>query len=263
MPHGGTLLVETSMVDLDEAYAAEHLGVAPGRYVRIAISDTGIGRDKQTLSRIFEPFFTTKDPSKGIGLGLAQVYAIVRRARGSVWVYSEEKRGTTVKLYLPEHEVGASGADALPRAPIPRRACSGETVLVLEDEALVRSAVEAALVREGYAVRAPTDVSEALAFASRGERIDVIVADIVMPELSGPELVAQIRKHHPSTPVLFVSGYSDLAALQHGLPADAAFLQKPIAPGLLARKVRQLIDGSTHAQASEREPPGGACDPDA
>ncbi|MBX3183535.1 MAG: response regulator [Polyangiaceae bacterium] len=244
MPRGGRLILETSWIELNESYAEDHYNVAPGDYVLIAVSDTGVGIEKELISRIFEPFFTTKEAGKGTGLGLSMVYANVKRAGGHIWVYSEEGRGTTFKIYLPVLPSVQVAARPKISHPEHRGARDQEAILLLEDEDLVRAAVSAILTRDGYRVITPASVAEALRIAREGEPFALILTDIVMPEYGGPEMVAMIHEHRPGVPVIFMSGYSDLASSEHGIPQGAVFLQKPVAPVELKRKVREVLDAA-------------------
>jgi PAS domain S-box-containing protein len=241
MPDGGTLTIETANVDLAEEYARRHLGVAPGPYVLMAVSDTGVGMTPEVQAHIFEPFFTTKGPEKGTGLGLATVYGIIKQSGGNIWVYSEPGKGATFKVYLPRVDGKAHGA-LVEAAPDPRRA--HETVLLVEDDDKVREVVSLALREAGYAVLEARGGSAALALGqARRDPIDLLVTDLVMPGMGGRELVERWRARHPETRVLFMSGYTDATVHQQGgLPPEAAFIQKPFAPSAIARKVRELLE---------------------
>jgi CheY-like chemotaxis protein len=239
MPHGGRLTIETSDAELDEAYARRHIGVRPGRYVMLAVSDTGSGMDPQTLSRIFEPFFTTKPAGKGTGLGLATVYAIVRQWGGTTWVYSEVGKGTVFKIYLPRSseavtaDVVSSSSEAL--------ALGSETVLLVEDEDSVRELARELLTARGYTVLAAASAEEALSRYGRDSRpLDILVTDLVMPHMSGRELAKAFAALHPETKVLFMSGYSDLT---NGVAeVEGHFLQKPFTAASLLKKVREILN---------------------
>jgi nitrogen-specific signal transduction histidine kinase/CheY-like chemotaxis protein len=241
MPEGGTLTVETTNVDLSEDYARRHLGVVPGPYVQLAVSDTGVGMTPEVQAHIFEPFFTTKTPEKGTGLGLATVYGIIKQSGGNIWVYSEPGRGTTFKVYLPRVDETAPANVLVDPPPDPRR--GQETVLLVEDDDKVREVVSLALRDAGYTVLEAHGGVAALALAGRREPIHLVITDLVMPGMSGRELVEQWRERHPETRALFMSGYTDATApRQGGLGSDAAFIQKPFAPNALARKVREVLD---------------------
>jgi two-component system cell cycle sensor histidine kinase/response regulator CckA len=241
MPRGGRLTIGVQRVHLDEQYVQSHLSVSPGPYVVLSVSDTGCGMEGSTLSRVFEPFFTTKEQGKGTGLGLAMVYGIVKQSGGDVWVYSEPGRGTTFKVYLP----AADGTAAEPVAPEANGALRGsETILVTEDEPMLRSLVRITLEEHGYQVLAVDGVREAAELMDRREQpIDLLLTDVVMPGMSGRELADRMRAARPETKVLFMSGYTDDAVVRHGvLHEGAAFLQKPFSPTVLARKVREVLD---------------------
>jgi len=242
MPDGGKLTIETKNVYLDEAYARKHVSVRPGRYVMLAISDTGHGMDDATQQQIFEPFFTTKEVGKGTGLGLSTVYGIVRQSGGNVWVYSEVERGTTFKIYLPLIEEETESAEqgvGLPDLPQ-----GTETVLVVEDNDAVRELARDILEIEGYTVLEASHGSGALQICERQEEpIDLLITDVVMPEMSGRQLVAQLSHKCADVKVLYMSGYTDNAIVHHGvLDADTNFIQKPFTPDALARKVREVLD---------------------
>jgi CheY-like chemotaxis protein len=242
MPHGGKLTIETANVDLDEHYVHLHPIVPPGRYVMLAVSDTGIGMDDKTKAHLFEPFFTTKELGKGTGLGLSTIYGIVKQSNGFIWVYSEPGRGATFKVYLPREE-GESGA--FEQHEKEELGLQGvETILVVEDDTSVRSLVIRALCKRGYTVLEASTGKEALRTAQEFEgKIHLLLTDVVMPEMSGKALAAQIETARPGIKVLFVSGYTNNAIVHHGvLDSNVAFLQKPFTTDVLARKVREVID---------------------
>ena len=241
----GRLTIETMNVVLDEAYTAgKSVGsLRPGEYAALVVSDTGHGMDRATLGRIFEPFFTTKGVGQGTGLGLSTVYGIVKQSGGFIWVYSEPGLGTTFKLYFPVVPTSPGATD--PREPAPT-ARDNETVLVAEDEAMVRGIMARTLRDCGYTVleaadgRAVLDIMEAEA-----GRVSLIVADVVMPDLGGREMAAQLAERWPDVPVLFTSGYTGMDVVHRGLLDEGQeFLQKPLAPEALARKVREMVDAS-------------------
>lgn len=248
MPTGGRLTIETADVELDASYAATHLDCKAGRHVMLAMTDTGCGMTPAVMARIFEPFYTTKEVGKGTGLGLSQVFGIVQQSGGCVHVYSEPGHGTTFKIYLP------AVAEAAP-APSPaasRLAASGtETVLLVEDEAGVRGLARTSLQMHGYTVLTAVDGQDALrvAEAHRGP-LDLVLTDVVMPNLSGPALAAALAARFPRLKVLFMSGYTDDAVVRHGLiEAEVAFIQKPYTPMALVQKVRQVLDEPPRAGA--------------
>ena len=243
MPTGGKLVIETADAELTEQYAELHQAVIPGRYVMLAVSDTGVGMNAQTKARIFEPFFTTKEKGKGTGLGLSTVYGIVKQSGGYVWVYSEPGHGTTFKLYLPRVD-----APAEPQAP-PRETATltgTETILLAEDDEILRPLTKGLLARLGYTVLDAESAEQALAVAgARQGPIHLLVADVVMPGASGRELARRLAQSRPETRVLYVSGYTDDAIVHHGmLEPGLKFLQKPFTPAVLARKVREVLDST-------------------
>ncbi len=246
MPKGGTLTVETANVDLSPDYAGRHLGVTPGPYVLMAVSDTGVGMNAEVQAHIFEPFFTTKGPEKGTGLGLATVYGIIKQSGGNIWVYSEPGKGATFKVYLPRVDGGAPGTVLLDPPEPPGR--GHETVLLVEDDDKVREVVAIALRDAGYTVLEARSGALALVHADEHrEPIHLVITDLVMPGMSGRELVERWRSRHPETRALFMSGYTDATAHQQGgLPVGAAFIQKPFAPSALARRVREVLERPDH-----------------
>jgi signal transduction histidine kinase len=242
MPAGGTLTLETGNADLDENYAQEHAGVRPGSYVMLAVSDTGIGMDSETQAHIFEPFFTTKEDGKGSGMGLATVYGVLQQSGGHIWVYSEPGRGSTFKLYLPRVEEAAeTAAKTQPPAPTIR---GTETILVAEDDRQVRDLAVAILKACGYLVLVLDSALEAERVCQQHQgSIDLLLTDVIMREMSGPDLAQRLKKLRPQTKVLFMSGYTDAAIVHQGvLDPGIAFLPKPFTPSSLAGKVRQVLD---------------------
>ena len=260
MPRGGSLTIETSNVELAvaERSAERRVTIPPGSYVRIAVSDTGIGIDERTRTRIFEPFFTTKEPGKGTGLGLSTVYGIVKQSGGYIWVYSEPDAGTTFKIYLPRvaAEAGERPERAAPSGGDAGVAAASETILLVEDDAAVRGVSRRILMQHGYTVLEASNGAEALRLCAETARpIDLIVSDMVMPEMNGPELARQIRERHPGTALLFMSGYTRDAALRQSfLEPGTAFIEKPFTPLALARRVREVLD----ARAGLPQPALGA-----
>jgi len=245
MPKGGTLTIETANVDLDEAYADRHETFRSGPYVLVAVSDTGCGMDVRTRSHIFEPFFTTKEPGKGTGLGLATVYGIVKQSDGYVWVYSEPGHGATFKVYLPRltHEPDKGSAEVERVMPPP----GTETILLVEDEEVVRALVGDILRGNGYKVLIAGQSKEAFRISGQYEGpIHLLVADVVMPGMSGREVAERLASSRPRMKVLYISGYTDDAMVRHGVQAEGmAFLQKPFTPAALLRKVRDVLGGAT------------------
>jgi PAS domain S-box-containing protein len=241
MPVGGKLTMETSNVDIDETSAKEHLGTYPGPHVMLAVSDTGIGMDRATQARIFEPFFTTKEMGKGTGLGLSTVFGIVQQSGGSIWVYSEPGRGTSFKIYFPRVDAAADEARATRR---PTKLRGTETVLLVEDDGQVRAVACGILRRSGYKVLEARNGGEAMLLCeSHPDPIHLLISDVVMPLMSGPELARRVAGTRPEMKVLCMSGYTDDSIVRHGVvDSDVAYLQKPITPENLTRKVREVLD---------------------
>jgi PAS domain S-box-containing protein len=256
MPEGGTLVLETANVDLDDQYVATHIGVKPGRYVRLAVSDTGVGMSKSIQARVFEPFFTTKEKGKGTGLGLATVFGIVQQAGGSIQLYSEQGRGTTFKIYLPRIDPSPEGSAV--RGDAVQFARGVETILLVEDEDQLRKVAAGILRRSGFRVLEGASGSDALSIIEKNTySIELLMTDVVMPRMNGKELAERIRAQRPDIKILFTSGYTD-GILEGQLPTGAAFLQKPFSPGALTTKIRELLDGT--GVATQR-PPGDVADP--
>jgi PAS domain S-box-containing protein len=242
MPQGGRLTIETHNEIIGDDDARRHALFQPGAYVMIAVSDTGHAIDPKILPHIYEPFFTTKEPGKGTGLGLSTVYGIVKQSGGFIWVYSEIGHGTTFKIYLPQID-GEAGAEAPP--PLLAEPARGiETVLVVEDDEPVRKFTCAALRRLGYQVFEAVNAGEALlACERRTEAISLLVTDVVMPHMSGPQLAERLKGIQPTMRVLYTSGYTDDAVVRHGLLDQSMdFLQKPFAASVLGQKVRDVLD---------------------
>jgi signal transduction histidine kinase/CheY-like chemotaxis protein len=247
MPTGGKLIVETQPTELDDCYATAHPDVTPGPYVLVAVTDTGCGMSKDTLEHIFEPFFTTKDPGKGTGLGLATVYGIVKQSRAHITVYSELEKGTTFKIYFPSLDKAIPLSRSLPFAAAPK----GEgTVLLVEDEPALRVLAAESLRKLGYNVLQAANGLEALAVADRYiGHIGIVVTDVVMPRLGGPELVARLREKRDGFSVIFMSGYTELAALENSKIGHAVLLNKPFSTEVLARKIRDVQENGSDVVA--------------
>jgi PAS domain S-box-containing protein len=245
MPEVGRLTIETANIELDGENARWNVGVHPGRYVMLAVNDTGCGMDTQTRERVFEPFFTTKDVGKGTGLGLSTVYGIVKQSGGYIWVYSEPEKGTTFKIYLPCIEEMADAAPA--RHDAVEMPQGMETVLLVEDEALVRRLAARVLREQGYTVIEAADGEEALRVAQSHAEMEIhlLLTDVVMPRMSGREVAEHLLRMRPRIRVLYTSGYTENSIVHHGVMEDGvAFLQKPFKPDALARKVREVLDGT-------------------
>jgi two-component system cell cycle sensor histidine kinase/response regulator CckA len=241
MPEGGTVTIETSEVVLDEVYARAHAGVKPGPYVCMSISDTGHGMDKETLGRVFEPFFTTKDVGRGTGLGLATVLGIVEQSRGHVWVYSEPEQGTTFTVYLPRVE--GPPMYAPDRATPPDSIGGSETILLVEDDDQVRALLRTVLAEAGYRILEAASPRAALAVSEAyGSPIDLLLTDVVMPDMNGRRLADEISTSRPDLRVLYMSGYTQNVIVHRVLDAGVAFLQKPVSIDALTRKVRDVLD---------------------
>jgi two-component system cell cycle sensor histidine kinase/response regulator CckA len=243
MPVGGKLSIETANVTLDDAYAVAHLDTKAGDYVMLSVTDTGTGMDKATLARIFEPFFTTKEKGKGTGLGLSTVFGIAQQSGGTVWVYSEPGIGTTFKVYLPRVDGDAEAARPLGAVDALR---GTETILLVEDEEQVRGVVRGILLRQGYAVLNAGSARDAVLLSQQHVGpIHLLLSDVVMPHMSGPALAKHLAPARPEMKVLCMSGYTDDAAVRHGVvEAEFAFLQKPITVDSLSRKVRGVLDSN-------------------
>jgi len=247
MPTGGRLTVTIDLLDLDAGFVEAHPYVVAGRYVQLTVSDTGMGMPPETRARIFEPFFTTKPQGQGTGLGLAMVYGIVKQSDGYIWVDSEPGAGATFRIVLPQAPGGRTGPPDAP-SPMPRdsaRTPGGhETVLLVEDEDALRELNRLILLRYGYRVLHARSGPEAVALAQAHPwTIHLLLTDVVMPSMSGRELADILQKTHPDMKVLYTSGYTADAIVRHGVSAAAvAFIQKPMSPPALARKVREVLD---------------------
>jgi two-component system cell cycle sensor histidine kinase/response regulator CckA len=242
MPDGGRLTIETAAVELDEDYIASRGDGTPGPNVLLAVSDTGVGMSEDVQRHLFEPFFTTKAPGAGTGLGLATVFGVVKQSGGSIYVYSEEGRGTTFKIYLPaapgQVDADSAGGDWAAEH-------GSETIVLVEDDESVRNLVQVMLESKGYNVLAAAGAQEAEQLcADRAGEVDLLLSDVVMPEVNGRVLAERLATVTPSLRVLFMSGYSDEAVYRHGeISPDASFIEKPFTDRTLARKVREVLDG--------------------
>jgi two-component system cell cycle sensor histidine kinase/response regulator CckA len=242
MPNGGRLSLTTANAELDTTYAQQHLPLPAGRYAMLVVSDTGVGMDADTRTRAFEPFFTTKERGKGTGLGLATVYGIVKQTGGYIWVYSEPGQGTVFKIYLPRVDAPATADQEV--AGLGRTPTGNETILLVEDEVTVRQLLSGMLERRGYRVLIAGSGEQAVEVAAqhRGP-LHLMVTDVVMPGMGGPELAARLGSLHPELRVLYISGYADDAVLRRGVREGlASFLQKPFTLDALARKIRDVLD---------------------
>ena len=239
----GKLTIETGRVRFDEAYCADHAGFIPGDFILLAVSDDGCGMDKDALDHIFEPFFTTKGLGEGTGLGLSMVYGVVKQNDGFINVYSEPGKGATFKIYLPPHAREKEGLAKAPEStetPIGR----GETVLIVEDEAAILNLVQMVLDRQGYIVLAAPTPGKAMALAEEhADAIDLLITDVVMPEMNGRELAETLQAHYPKLKVLFMSGYTANVIAHRGVLEDGVnFIQKPVSNRELAVKVREALE---------------------
>ncbi len=242
MPTGGLLTIETGNVHLNDRYDRTHLGSLTGPCVMLAITDTGCGMDEQTQARLFEPFFTTKEPDKGTGLGLATAYGIIKQSGGDITVYSEPGQGTTFKIYLPIGKTTPSCSTAPQNQYVTLG--GSETILVVEDAEIVRDLVRTTLQDKGYTLLDARHGGEALDLSRQYQgTIDLLVTDVVMPQMSGRELAEHLKTVRPQMKVLFMSGYTEDAVVRHGLlTTEVEFLSKPFSPGKLILKVREVLD---------------------
>ncbi len=247
MPWGGYLTLETHNILLDKAYCRVHPEIKPGLYVRLSLSDTGVGITPSDQRHIFEPFFTTKEAGKGTGLGLATVFGIVKQSGGHIKVYSETGVGTCFKIYLPV--VGAATHEPIAQ-PLVAHACGEETVLLVEDDAAVRKIAKLALKEYGYRILEAQDGADALQVVKRQrDHIHLLLTDVVMPRIGGSSLVEKLRKRLPNLKVLYMSGYTDDAVVRHSiLHEECAFINKPFSPVALAQKVREVLDSAQNEQ---------------
>ena len=254
MPNGGRLLIETANLSFSEDSPGRHDIIPVGSYVMLAVSDAGSGMSEEILVHIFEPFFTTKGPGKGTGLGLSTVYGIVKQSGGYIWVYSELGVGTTVKIYLP---VSEKPVENLMKSPRPSRTPGGrETVLLAEDDSSVRRMLSRVLSRSGYTVVEAASGKEAIEILeSRGAEIELVLTDVVMPEVGGRGLAEHVSRLHPRIQVIFMSGYTDDFILGSGqLKPGSVFLQKPITPDVLLERIRESMGAARSSPALKSAP---------
>jgi len=242
MPDGGKLTIETQNAFLDDRYVALEIGVTPGQYVLLAITDSGTGMPADVLEKAFDPFFTTKEIGKGTGLGLSQVYGFVKQSGGHIKVYSELGEGTTIKVYLPRH-IGVE-AEALEREAEILRSDEHELILVVDDEAIVRQFSVDALVELGYRVLEADGAASAIAILKERPDIDLLFTDIIMPEANGRKLVDMIRAFRSDLPVIYTTGYTRNAVVHNGVVDHGVeLIGKPFTLEELALKVRSVLDG--------------------
>jgi PAS domain S-box-containing protein len=241
MPNGGMLTVETGVTELDAGYCALHPEITPGKYVIVAVSDTGVGIEKDVLERVFEPFFTTKAIGQGTGLGLSMIYGFARQSGGQVRIHSQPGHGTSVKIYLPATEAVADAQDV---APATVREGAGQTVLVVEDDPSVRILVREVLNELSYRAIEAEDATTAIPILSSDRPIDLMVSDVGLPGMNGRQLAEIARQHRPTLPILFVTGYAENAAIRAGfLGTNMTMITKPFALENLARKISDLMAG--------------------
>jgi CheY-like chemotaxis protein len=250
MPHGGKLTVETSNVTLDGRYAREHQSVEPGKYVMLAVSDTGEGMTLETQARIFEPFYTTKEVGKGTGLGLSMVYGIVKQSGGYIWVYSEPGRGSSFKIYFPRMDARAEVLE--PEKHVTKVQRGTETILLVEDDEQLRELSSSVLTNCGYNVLAASSPEQGLSICKmNADRIRLLVTDVVMPRMNGRQLAEQVLKLQPEMKVLYISGYTNNAIGHYGvLDPGLWFLAKPFTLSDLVAKVREVLDATGEPSAA-------------
>jgi CheY-like chemotaxis protein len=241
MPNGGKLTIQTQNMELNDAYFEKHGYVSNPHQVMLSISDNGMGMDADTQARLFEPFFTTKEPGKGTGLGLSMVYGIVKQSGGSIEVYSELGHGTTFKVYLPR--VDAPADEVAASSPVHSRTRGTERVLLVEDDVQLRQLVTSILTQRGYGVYAMQGLEDLDQLLKREPEFQLLLTDVVMPRMSGPQVARRVLEHSPAVKVLYMSGYTTNAIVHHGvLDEGLFFLQKPFTPSDLAAKVREVLD---------------------
>jgi len=241
MPEGGRLTIETANVELDEAYVRGHVGVKPGRYLMLSVSDTGAGMSQEVKERVFEPFFTTKETGRGTGLGLSTVYGIVKQSGGNIWVYGEPGKGAAFKIYLPRVDEPTEVFKEKLVKDLPR---GSETVLLVEDEEEVRKLAAQILKRQGYKVLEAPQGGDALLICEQHQTpVHLMLTDVVMPGMSGHQLAKRLKSLQPEMKVLYMSGYTDNTIVQHGVLVEGVnYISKPFTVDALARKVREVLD---------------------
>jgi signal transduction histidine kinase/ActR/RegA family two-component response regulator len=247
MPEGGRIEIATSAIELDDGFTVSGTPVTPGPYVMLTVSDDGCGMDEETLARVYEPFFTTKAGGRGTGLGLATVRSIIQRASGHIWCYSEPRHGTTFKIYLPS---AAEAPASVPASEATSKPAPGtETILLVEDEDHVRTVASRILRRNGYTVLEARTGPEALRlWRTHSRAIDLVVTDMVMPDMGGRELSQHVRSERPDMPLLFMSGYTEDGAFQRGvLEPGESYLEKPFGEETLTRMVRRALSPERRA----------------
>jgi CheY-like chemotaxis protein len=244
MPSGGKLAIETANVELDEIYTRSHLGVKPGHYVMFLVSDTGMGMAPEVKKRAFEPFFTTKEKDKGTGLGLSTVYGIVKQSGGDIWVYSELGYGTTIKIYFPQVDEPQDIVEEKEKGVEKGLPRGGETILVVEDDEEVRKITGRILRMQGYRVLEASNGGDVFSVCDQHEGpFHLMITDVVMPEMKGPELAKRLSSSYPEMKVIYMSGYvEDVLSRQGILEKGMEYIQKPFTVNELARKAREVLD---------------------
>jgi CheY-like chemotaxis protein len=243
MPHGGTLTVETENSRVDSAYAAVHRDIECGEYVCISVTDTGTGMSAATIAKAFEPFFTTKPLGRGTGLGLSMIYGFAKQSGGHAKIYSEVGKGTTVKLYLPRYDGEIEEEDLIPDLSDVLSTHTNETVLVVEDEFVVRELIVEVLKELGYSTLEAEDGPAALKILQSPQRVDLVISDIGLPGLNGRQIVEAARETRPALKVLFMTGYAENAAMAAGfLQPGMSMITKPFAMEALATRVREILE---------------------